>query len=62
MVINKINKIHDFAINEQYIKWSAHCMFFVHKSRILNYPFFYINLFDEVKLIIILKEVGMYFW
>jgi len=52
-LLTKINKIPDFAINEQYqyIKWSAHGMFFVHKSRILNYPIsFYINLFDEISV------------
>ena len=50
-LLSKINKIPDFAIHEQYIKWTPQAMFFVHKSRILNYPItFYINLFIEISV------------
>jgi hypothetical protein len=50
-LLSKINKIPDYGIAGEYLRWNAHGMFFVHKSRILKYPIsFYINLFDEISV------------
>jgi hypothetical protein len=51
-LLNKINKIPDFAIDDKNkLKCNFFGMFFVHKSRILKYPItFYINLFNEISV------------
>jgi hypothetical protein len=51
-LLTKIDKIPDFALDDKNnFKHNYKGMFFVHKSRILNYPItFYINLFIEISV------------